>query len=650
MFVQALYWGRPVALGIGSRPLSTDLVVSCLDNLDVECAILPPAILEEMSQREDCIRVLRNCSFIMFGGGKLAPDAGNHLVKNGITLWNFIGATEFAPFPIYCQKDRDLWQYFIYDSENFGCYWRRIADAEDAFEQVIVPKDKAPGIQGMFYTFPNMTEYATEDIYRPHPTKPNNWIYHGRSDNIIVFSNGEKLNPTTIDEYINNNPEVKGAMVVGKNRFQAGLILEPAQHYESKEDEQMFLDRVWQYVVKANEETVTHGRIGHGMIMVTKLDKPLPRAPKGTIQRQGAISLYAKEIDQLYQGAEQQSLQTDAPHIDISLEETMLQCIQVLFKKHLGAPYLKPDQELFAAGIDSLQTINASKMLRAGLAAIGCHPDASSMSARVIYAYPTPLKLSKHILESVAGGQQSNAHDEEEVLQAMKHMWYKYTQNLLTSIPGRPEPSNENQTVIITGTTGMLDSYMLDEMVKSPMVKRVVCLPRVEDGGIKQQEKAMRTRGLTLNYLDKAEFHHADMSRTNFGLPRNLFLQLLEDADRFIHNAWPVNFNIPFQTFEPHVKGVRSLTDFVTQSKKRMAVIFISPVGTSDRWDASKGPVPEARLEDLKLPSGAYGRSKLVSSLILEDAARVGDFPAACIRVGQVAGPESKEGCWNHQE
>lgn len=35
------------------------------------------------------------------------------------------------------------------------------------------------------------------------------------------------------------------------------------------------------------------------MILVTHLDKPLPRAPKSTIIRPQALELYAEEIDEL---------------------------------------------------------------------------------------------------------------------------------------------------------------------------------------------------------------------------------------------------------------------------------------------------------------------------------------------------------------
>lgn len=87
------------------------------------------------------------------------------------------------------------------------------------YEQVIVRKGKKPGLQGFFYTFPNDDEYQTKDLYKPHPSLPNHWMYYGRAENIIVFSNGEKLNPITIEEIVEGHPQVKGALVVGSNKW-----------------------------------------------------------------------------------------------------------------------------------------------------------------------------------------------------------------------------------------------------------------------------------------------------------------------------------------------------------------------------------------------------------------------------------------------
>lgn len=65
-----LYWNTPVAFGV-ERPLSSDLVMESLKNLEVNVAFLPPAILEDMSQDETCIKALQTLSSVCFGGGKL---------------------------------------------------------------------------------------------------------------------------------------------------------------------------------------------------------------------------------------------------------------------------------------------------------------------------------------------------------------------------------------------------------------------------------------------------------------------------------------------------------------------------------------------------------------------------------------------------
>lgn len=301
-----------------------------------------------------------------------------------------------------------------------------------------------------------------------------------------------------------------------------------------------------------------------------------------------------------------------------------------------------------------MQVISASRLLRAGLEAAGYHIDAETVAARVIYGNPTAERLAKYILSRVRqGGVSAPADEGEYEVESTRALWQKYTSHLPQAKPGRPNPSDENQTVVLTGSTGMLGSYMLDLMIRNPAVKRIICLNRADDGGQKQQASVMRARGLSTNYASKATFYHADMSRSDFGLPRAVFDDLLSTADRVVHNAWPVNFNIPVESFEPHIRSTRNIGDFAARAAKRVAVVFISSIGTGDGWDAAKlGPLPEARLEDLALPSGGYGRSKMVGGLILEDVARegAGDFPAAVIRVGQIAGPEAEAGVWNKQE
>lgn len=297
-----------------------------------------------------------------------------------------------------------------------------------------------------------------------------------------------------------------------------------------------------------------------------------------------------------------------------------------------------------------MQVIGASRLLRAGLEAAGHHVDSTTLATRVVYSNPTPRKLAQYLIQIVKGADTNHGHDpNEEQQQAMKQLHEKYTRDLPKSKQGRPEAATQSQTIVLTGSTGMLGSYLLDLLVSSPRVNRIICLNRAEDGGVKQQEAAMASRGLTAHYSTKAEFHHVDISRSDFGLPAEVYQRLLRDTDRWIHNAWPVNFNITVETFEPHIRGVRNVADFATRAAKRVAVVFVSTIATADAWDPSTD-VPERRLEDFGLPVGGYGRGKMVGSMILDDASYSGDFPAATIRMGQIAGPEADKGSWNRWE
>jgi thioester reductase-like protein len=550
----------------------------------------------------------------------------------------------FAPFPLYWQPNRELWRYFIVNSELFGCEWRGSV-ADDAYEQVIVRKDKNPGYQGFFYTFPDAKEYSTKDLYRPHPTLPDHWVYYGRADNIIVFSNGEKLNPASIETIMMRHPAVKGALVVGSNRFQPALILEPMEHPKS-EDTEKFIDSVLPTVIKANKETVAHGQIGRQFIAVSNPDKPFLRAGKGTIQRAGTLRMYKDEIDKIYEQVDEVT-SSEAPVLDLGSKESLTQSIVTLFER-LRAPNLEPDTDFFTAGIDSMQVINASRLLRAGLNAAGVQVDASAVATRVIYGHPTPRRLAEYLFSVVnKDGQDATNGEPQQEDDAMTAILEKYTRDMPQARADKPPPADEDQVIVITGTTGTLGSYMLDIASSCPMVKKIICLNRSDDAEARQR-KANEERGLNIDF-SKAEFLRADMSRFDLGLDKEVYERLLREVDRVIHNQWPVNFNMPVESFEPHIRGVRNLADFSWKAAKRVPIVFISSIATVSAWKKAE-PVPERSLQDLDISAGGYGRSKLVSSLILEKATEISGVPTEIMRVGQIGGPSSKKGLWNRQE
>ncbi|PHH84544.1 hypothetical protein CDD83_1780 [Cordyceps sp. RAO-2017] len=298
LVVHTIYLGGSIVLG-NDQPLTPELVVDYLAHSGADTAMLPPSIVEELSRSEQGIKALRKLNFVAFGGGNLNHAAGNTLVKRGVTPFNIMGSTEYIPYASYFQKNAELWPYFIFNSELMGADWRPVAgDEDDVYELVIRRKDAHdPADQPVFYTFPELKEWSTGDLFKPHPSLPDHWTYHGRSDNVIVFSSGEKLNPVTIEDMVASHPAVKGALVVGRDRFQPALLLEP--HDGAAADAEAFIDAVWPTVDEANRQTVAHGRIGRRFVALTEPDLPLPRAAKGTILRALATQMYDGFIDRL---------------------------------------------------------------------------------------------------------------------------------------------------------------------------------------------------------------------------------------------------------------------------------------------------------------------------------------------------------------
>lgn len=552
------------------------------------------------------------------------------------------------PYALHYQSDPKLWQYFIVNSKDMGAEFRPVPWDADIYEMFLCHNDpKEPGRKALFYTFPDKTEWSTGDLFKPHPTLPDHWIYHGRADNIIVFSNGEKLNPVTIEEAALGHSAIKGALVVGDQRFQPGLILEPTEVPAEKAAADALLDDIWPLIEEVNKVTVAHGRIIRDLVVLSDPAKPFLRAPKGSIQRNPTVRAYKDFIDQLYQQVDEAVDMQQAVALDLTSKETLTQSIVDVLVSKIGNAKVGPDTDLFSVGVDSLQVISLSKLLRSGFEAAGATVDQNTVAPRVIYANPTPQGLAGRLFSAVAG--EEPGHDEaSREVEALAEMVLKYTTDLPSPNGNQADPLDEGQTVLVSGTTGSLGAYMLDRLVSNPRVKKIIALNRGEDGGRSRQPAYNSARGLTVDF-SKVEFLGVDLSLPTWALDQAKYDELLGTADRIIHNAWPVNFVISVSSFEPYIRGVRHLVDFSSKAAKRVPIVFISSIGTADGWTASQ-PVPERQLSNLNLPHMGYGRSKLAGSLILDAAAERSGVPAATVRVGQIGGPRGKMGMWNRQE
>ncbi|PHH93094.1 hypothetical protein CDD83_946 [Cordyceps sp. RAO-2017] len=647
LLTEAIFFGHPIALGIPDRPLNADLVLQSLKNSGGDGALLPPSILEELSHSDEGVETLKKLQFVSFGGGALSKSAGDKLVERGVTLENSLASTEQFPYPRYFQKNSKLWNYFHFNMDAVSADWRPVDGDDDLRELVFVRRDtNGRRGQGIFYTFPDLTEWATKDMFRRHPQLPDHWVYQGRIDNIIVLSNGEKLNPVSIEGMVSGHPKVKGAVVVGHQRFQPALLIEPVSHPSSSEEREQLIEEIWPTIDGINKETMAHGRIGRSFIGFTNPDKPLPRSGKGAIQRMSALQLYKEEVDDIYNNAwSDESLGPVA--LDISSTEALTQSVLDLLHTKLGAPQLEADTDIFTVGIDSAQVIQLANLVKAGLNSVHPSEDNESIAPKDIYANPAPAQLAGYLMSVVDGSAKNNQGQQAEIEMA-ETLLAKYTADLPAPVRGKPEPSFDAQTVLLTGTTGSLGAYMLDILSAMPQVKKIVAMNRGSDGGKSRQPGVSGERGLSQDF-SKVQFVGVDLSKQNLGLEQQTYNTLLQQADRIIHNAWPVNFNISVGSFEPHIAGVRRLVDFAAAAKKQVPIIFLSSVSTVGAWTKPEN-VPEAQFSDLSVPTMGYGRSKAASSLILDAAAAKSGVTTAVIRVGQIGGPAGEKGSWNKQE
>lgn len=123
-----------------------------------------------------------------------------------------------------------------------------------------------------------------------------------------------------------------------------------------------------------------------------------------------------------------------------------------------------------------------------------------------------------------------------------------------------------------------------------------------------------------------------------------------ESVTIIVHIAWPVNFNLPLRTFEPHLAGLRNLLrlSMSVPGPEPARLFFASSVSVAFNSPADY-PVSEAPIDDFALADGmGYAQSKLVGEHMVLNAARAG-ARSYVLRIGQVVG-DSSAGIWNDRE
>ena len=628
-------------------------LVEGLEKTSADVAFIVPSIVQELSQNpgllDYCSKILEA---IIYCGGDL-PESIGSIVGSKIKLFNQFGATELGlTAQVLSDHDREPgdWKYAQFHP-NIGIQLRELTDG--IHELYAIRDPRIEDQQPTFTIFPDAQEYASRDLFVRHPTKPGLWSWRARADDIIVFLNGEKTNPISMEQHIvSRTPEIAAALVVGAQRLQAALLIEPAKNGKDKDlspaERAAFIEGIWPIIEEANMDAPTHARIVKSHILMTHAQKPMLRAGKGTVQRSGTLRMYADDIESLYADADTMSGDRKSQGIETinCLDDSAVS--RFINKSVLSItkwPSLDENENLFTFGMDSLQALLLVRELRRGLAV-------PTIALTTIYTNPSVTALTNAILRLSRHQQDSMAFQEQERRQRLNNFFKEYQDKIdrLRTSPTEVQET-DNNVVVLTGSTGALGSHLLDTLLLASPITHIYCLNRATDS-LALQKTRNRSYGLNMQLdANRVTFLTADLSQEHLGLRQEIFHKLISTATLIIHNAWPVNFNLSLPAFRTQLDSLVNLIDFTAKSTASPRLFFISSISSVMSYGSSSKNIPEEVISTESAPGpNGYAESKFLSERLLDHAAQKLSIDTAFARVGQIAGAVRHTGLWNKAE
>ncbi|KAK7713546.1 putative NRPS-like protein biosynthetic cluster [Diaporthe eres] len=650
------YQNARLVLSPPSRPPTGHLVSEIMDHFKLKSIFCPPIVAEQLIQEPDGIEKCRSLKFLLYAGGPLSQTAGDALSK--VTdVCQFYGSTETGPVQALVPKRED-WA---------SLEWHPVQEVvmepyeDEIYEMTMHRNPNLVNVRSLSANFPDEEVWHTKDLFKQNPTNPGLWKFHGRLDDIVVLSNGEKFNPVPGEVQISAHPLVNGALIVGQGYPQPCLILEPKDPQQTLEH---LVDAVWPTIEQANSQAPGQGRITRDMILISSPSRPFNRSPKGTVVRATTSRQYQEDIDELYKREISNNLEHISLNSTVDLEvvtKFVGDVVASAFPGHVA----QPTDDLFGLGLDSLQTMEVIKLLKTGIRSRDRTADISWISLRYVYQHPTIAELAHAITlaSSEGGGLDSNHTTNGDLLerrvQKMSELIEKYTKDLPPAPrqgEGQSDPTGKLH-VVLTGSTGSLGTQLLLTLLSDARVARITCLDRSPDAA-QRITKALETWSPAPDIdFSRVAFHQADYKSGHFGLPSEILSDLRETANVIIHNAWKVDFNHSLDTFEEtHVCGVRNLIDFSTSSPRRPRLVFVSSISSVGDWPVVE---PAASIIPESLPptfataqATGYSESKAVAEHILAAAVEKSGIDVSILRVGQIAGPvlPGNGAKWNETE
>ncbi|KAL6916435.1 hypothetical protein FSST1_007930 [Fusarium sambucinum] len=357
------------------------------DHAKIDIWSMVPSLADELGEHPDVLAKFKPSKFICASGGPVSPLIVSK-VNKVVRVLNLTGTTE-GLFIGNLWVPREDWHWFAFHPYS-GFEFKEVQPG--IFEHWVHRNDEHWELfQGIFHTFPSLKSVNLKDLYVRHPTNPNLWAFTGRSDDVVVLSNGYKISPLDTEALVATHPAIDGCLLIGSGKSQAGLLIELKD--PSQRNNELF-DSIWAMVERANNSTFQKTRIRREYIAFAETDKPFIRTDKRTIKRRATLELYSDFIERFYNSRNEEVEDEDFDQftIDMTSDETLLDSVLQIMRSVLPeVEDFSPDEDVFDLGLDSLLVVRVIRIIRAvtGLE--------EQLAPRHLYAYPTLEEFSSQL-------------------------------------------------------------------------------------------------------------------------------------------------------------------------------------------------------------------------------------------------------------
>ncbi|KAJ9490530.1 hypothetical protein VN97_g2712 [Penicillium thymicola] len=317
-----------------------------VERLAVEAEIdiwsMVPSLVDELGETPEVLAKLQSSKFICASGGPVSPVSAGK-VNEVARVLNLTGTTE-GLFIGNLKTEREDWLWFCFHPYP-GFEFKELET--DTYEHWAHRNEHWPLFQGIFHTFPDKDSINFKDLYVKHPTKPNLWAFRGRSDDLVVLSNGYKISPLETEAFVTTHPAISGCLIFGTGKPQAALLIELKDPSNKTPD---LIDSIWQTIQKANSMSRHKNQLLRDFVTFAQPDMPFLRTDKGTVKRSATLALYSHYIERFYSSRSGES--DNAISLDLSSTSSAEDSIRTIIGSLLSeAQDILPDADFTGRGI-----------------------------------------------------------------------------------------------------------------------------------------------------------------------------------------------------------------------------------------------------------------------------------------------------------